>query len=85
MAISKPTTTRPLPKIERSFDGLRNCLFDQLDGLLNGTGKPEIANSVSRTAAEITKSLSVQADIMRMAQGKGLRSAPKIPGMAMLR
>lgn len=79
------STSKSTPKIERSFDGLRSCLFDQLDGLLNGTSKPEIANAVSRTAAEITKSISVQAGIMRLAQGKTLRNPAKIPGMAMLR
>jgi hypothetical protein len=74
----------PTVKMERSFDGLRNVLFDQLDSLLSGTGKPEVANAVSRVASEITKSVSVQADIMRLPGTKALRSTA-VPGMALLK
>lgn len=70
------TKTRVKKSVDRSFDGLRTALFDQINGLVNGTGKPEIANSVARCAGEITKSVSVQADLMRLTKSK--RSMPEM-------
>lgn len=84
---AKPVTAKPirLPKVERSFDGLRNVMFDQLDDLISGAGKPEIANSVARLASEITKSTAIQAELMRLAGSKSLRKQIRIKGINILR
>ncbi len=68
-------------KMERNFDGLRSVLFDQLEGLVSGKTKPEVANSVARVSSEIIKSVSAQSDLIRLSQGRGF--TPKtIPGIA---
>jgi len=76
------TKTDKKVKVDRSFDGLRDALFDQLDGLVSGTTKPEVANSVARVSAEIIKSVSVQSDLMRLTHNKNF-AARTIPGIAM--
>ena len=80
MAASKKVAK---PKaIIRNFDGLRDVLFDQLEGLINGSTKPETANSVARVSDMIIKSVSAQADLMRMASLKRLAS-DVVPGISM--
>lgn len=53
-------------KVERSFDGLREALFDEIDGLRTGKSKPDKANSTARLAAEIVRSVAVQIDVLRI-------------------
>lgn len=53
-------------KIERSFKGLRDALFDEFDSLRGGKIKPERANAAARLASEITKSVSCQTDLLRL-------------------
>ncbi len=58
--MTKATMKPKIAPIQRSWDGLRDALFDQIDGLRNGQTKSDVANSTARCAAEITKSVSVQ-------------------------
>lgn len=67
-SVAKVVATKP---IERSFHGLREALFDEIDGLRNGTSKPDKANSTSRLAAEIVRSVSAQIDVLRFGGPNG--------------
>jgi hypothetical protein len=55
-----------LPAISRSFAGLRDALFDEFDNLRSNHAKPERANAAARLANEITRSVAVQAQLMRI-------------------
>lgn len=68
--MTKTTTMKPkAAPIERSWDGLRDALFDQIDGLRSGQTKSDVANSTARCVAEITKSVSVQIAAIKSAGG----------------
>lgn len=72
---SSKTAAKAVAKIERSFTGLRDALFDELDALRAGTAKPDRANAVSRLASEVSRSVSVQIDVIRLSGGKVRSSA----------
>jgi len=65
-----PTITKTAP-IERSFKGLRDALFDEFDNLRSNKAKPERANAAARLAGEITKSISVQCELLRVVTRDG--------------
>lgn len=54
-------------RITRSSLGLRNCLFDELDGLVEGTTSPAKANAVARVAAQIVSSARLDLDFAHKA------------------
>lgn len=66
--MAKMNGTKP---IERSFEGLREALFDEIDGLRNGTSKPDKANSTARLAAEIVRSVGTQIDVIKLGAQRG--------------
>lgn len=57
--------------IERSFKGLRDALFDEFDQLRSNKAKPERANAAARLAGEITKSVAVQCELLRIVEKNG--------------
>lgn len=63
-------TPKMIP-IERSFHGLREALFDEFDQLRSGKAKPERSNAAARLAGEITKSASVQTELLRLLMRDG--------------
>lgn len=69
---------KPKRLVQRSWDGLRDALFDELDGLRSSNPRPQIANSAARLAAEITKSAAVQASILKLS-GRKNSIAGKVP------
>jgi hypothetical protein len=75
--MAKKITDRMTPKLtalattERSFKGLRDTLFDELDQLRSDRIKPERANAVARLATEISRSVSVQCDVLRLVARHG--------------
>lgn len=65
-----PTTKAP---IERSTAGLREALFDTIDGLRAGTVTIQQASAISQAAATIVKSIDTQIKF------EALRLESKIP------
>ena len=57
--------------IDRSFNGLREALFDEFDHLRSGKTKPERANAAARIAGEISKSVAVQCELLRLTTRNG--------------
>ena len=57
--------------IDRSFNGLREALFEEFDNLRSNKTKPERANSAARLAGEITKSVAVQCELLRLTTRNG--------------
>ena len=57
--------------IERSFSGLRDALFEEFDSLRTNKTKPERANAAARIAGEITKSVAVQCELLRLTARNG--------------
>lgn len=51
--------------IDRTSGGLRNCLFDEIDALRNGTSNPARARAVSSLANTALKSVSVEIEYHR--------------------
>jgi hypothetical protein len=65
-----PKVVKVVP-IDRSFKGLRDALFDEFDQLRNGKTKPERANACARLAGEITKSVAIQCELLRLTTRNG--------------
>lgn len=74
MRRSKDTMIPKIVKVApigRSFNGLREALFDEFDHLRSGKIKPERANAAARISAEITKSVAVQCELLRLTTRNG--------------
>jgi len=56
-----------LPATKRTSAGLRTILFDELDGLRNGTITSTRANAVAKIAMTIVETVRMEVDVMRWA------------------
>lgn len=55
--------------VKRSFTGICETMFDQMDQLRAHKIQPELANSIARTAAVILKAVSVKYEARRFGDG----------------
>ena len=66
--------------IERTSDGLRNALFDELDALRNGKSSPTQANAVAKLSASIVETVRMEIDVQRFAAR--MNATPQTPDPA---
>ena len=52
--------------MERNTSTLRNILFDEIDGLKNGTSEPRRAMAVARLAQQIIQTAKVEMEFYRL-------------------
>lgn len=64
------------PKVERSFSGIRNALFEDWDLMRQGKIDIELAKASSRMAHEILASVPIQLEAMRFEHEFG--NTPKL-------
>ena len=57
-----------MAKIDRSTDGLRVALFEELDRLRNGQTTPQKASALARLAAGIVSATKLDLDYQRFAK-----------------
>jgi hypothetical protein len=62
------TETSPLKEAERTSTGLRSALFDELDGLRNGTSNATKANAVAKLCMTIVETVRVEIDVAKFAE-----------------
>ncbi len=62
---------KPKGNVDRTWDGIREALFDEMDELRSAHPRPDISNSVARQAAEIAKSVQIQMNAVKFGGGKG--------------
>lgn len=59
-------TTTAMPNATvRTSAGLRDALFDELDGLRSGTSNPAKANAVAKLAGQVVDTVKMELDIQR--------------------
>lgn len=51
--------------VARTSVGLRNALFDELDGLRNGSSNANRANAVAKIAAQVLETVRLEIDMQR--------------------
>lgn len=51
----------------RTSAGLRDALFDELDGLRSGTTNPAHANAVAKLAAQVVDTVKMELEVQRHA------------------
>lgn len=49
--------------VSRTSAGLRDALFDELDGLRNGSSNPARANAVAKLAGQVVDTVRMEMDI----------------------
>lgn len=54
------TKAEPAKKVERTSAGLRDALFDELDGLRDGSINPTKANATAKIASTIVDTVSME-------------------------
>ena len=54
--------------VERTSEGLRNALFDELDAVRRGDSKPANANAIARIADQICSTVQLEMEVMRFAE-----------------
>jgi hypothetical protein len=57
--------TVPMPRVQRSFDGIRSALFDEWDSLRSGNTTADNAKAASRMADVILKSVETQLETLK--------------------
>lgn len=57
--------------IIRTSEGLRDAIFDEIDGIRNGTSNPARANSVAKLASTVIDSVRVEIEVYRHLKSVG--------------
>lgn len=55
-----------MPKIERSFSGLRHALFDEIDAMKSGRENYEQARAVVQVASQINATVHAEYKVRKM-------------------
>ena len=58
--------TKEVKKVERTSAGLREALFDNLDGLRDGTVNPTMANATAKIAAAVVSTVEMEMDAYKL-------------------
>lgn len=59
-------TVQPMPTATvRTSAGLRDALFDELDGLRHGTSNPAKANAVAKLAGQVIDTVKMELDVQK--------------------
>lgn len=53
------------PPVVRTSAGLRDALFDELDGLRGGTSNPTKASAVAKLADQVIQTVRMELDVQR--------------------
>jgi hypothetical protein len=65
--------------VKRSSDGLRDALFDEIDGLRNGTTTATNANAVARLADQINNTVHLELLVHKqLSGGKRMSKLPPV-------
>lgn len=75
---SKPPEDSKRMRIERSASGLREALFDAIDGLRAGSLDVKQANAIAAAAGTILKSIDTQVAFERLRMEKGPEALPQM-------
>jgi hypothetical protein len=67
------------PEVVRTSAGLRDALFDEIDGLRNGTSDGRRANAVARIAGEIVNTVHMEIAVQRHLSGDQPHRKPTLP------
>ena len=76
------TGKHQLPPIARTSAGLRDALFDELDGLRDGSTNPGKANAVAKLADQIVNTVRMEMDVERHVGRLGDAPRIKRPGLS---
>ena len=73
---SKAIEKRKVTPTERTSEGLRDTLFDELDAVRSGDSTPQQSNAVAKLSAQIIKAAELDLKYQSKMQGKDA-SAPR--------
>lgn len=77
--MTEETKTKVLGEAERTSAGLRAALFDELDGLRNGTSNATKANAVAKLCMTVVETVRVELDVAKYAEKhKGVKISAAI-------
>lgn len=65
-----------VPKIERTSGGLRNCLFDEIDGVRDGSSSPARARAISILVNTTLKSVLMEIEYQKYSDS--LKTSPPV-------
>ena len=65
-SMAQDNVTSPIPTpVVRTSAGLRNALFDELDGIRNGTSNTARANAVAKLAGQLVETVRMELEVHR--------------------
>lgn len=67
--------------VERTTNGFRNALFDELDSLRQGTSNHNIANATSRLCSTIIDSVRMELEVRKFLQTSGTATERPVLGI----
>lgn len=68
--------------VQRTSQGLRNALFDELDGLRAGKTTPTMANATAKLVGEIVNTVQLELNVAKFVN-RSHKSTPKFATLAL--
>ena len=68
--------TKKAGPVDRSFEGMRDALFDALDGIRDGTIDFKQVDGIAKISAQLSKSVDVELKVFKLGQ-QVLHTQPK--------
>jgi len=68
-----------LDPVVRTGEGLRDALFDEIDGLRNGTRNPQHSIAVAKLSCQIINTVRIEVEYQRHLQANRTEGAPETP------
>lgn len=79
-AIATPARQQKKAPVARTSQGLRDALFDELDGLRAGSTTPTMANATAKLIGEIVNTVQLDLAVAKFVN-RTRKSAPKIDAL----
>lgn len=70
--------TKTVAKVSRTSEGLRDALFDEIDGLREGTSTPNKASAVAKLAVNIINSAFIEVEYQKLVNGPTSQIFPTV-------
>ena len=76
--MAKAPTPEVAPAVARTSAGLRDALFDEIDGMRNATSNPTRANAVAKLTAGIVETVRMEMEVQRFAASAATKTSAAV-------
>ena len=78
--MTKPIPETAPPPVQRSSEGLRNILFDEIDAMRSGVSNPTRGNAVARLVTGVVEVVNMEIEVAKFAKiAPSIAASPALP------